>query len=269
MRSRLLALVALIAVASVPAFAAALESAPPASASDVVLVKAYGKVVAVHDADGQATLELAVDEAKEWRDDSDDKQPAAGIAGKSITAGLTEETKVHRGDAPAGLDALAPGTRVEALMSTDGSPVTPTCTFTLHDVWIATEKPAAKPDKPGHGFEFGFFPRNWHVRGDILGLDRVEGRNVMNLDVRRLNHAPKRFRDEGRRLASMDAYVIVPPRVVITDAGGGRIDFADLDVDDRVLVIGKFTRPAKWVKDDDGEATPTLVAKRVKVVRSR
>jgi hypothetical protein len=156
--------------------------------------------------------------------------------------------------------------KVRALLQTDGQPVTPTCTYTALHVAIQGDEAEAKPKAhPGSKFEAGFFPRLWHMRGPILGLERIEDRNVMNLDVRWLENAPKRFRDEGSRLAGLDAYVIVPDRVVITDEDGDRITFADLGVDDRVKVVGKFLKPEKWMVDESGDPTPTLIAKRIKV----
>lgn len=170
------------------------------------------------------------------------------------------ETKVFRNETAVDLEALTPGMKVKAILKTDGQPATPTHTFTLLNVFFAAPKP-----HPGATFETGFFPRLWHTRGQILSADRVEDRNILNLDVRQLENAPKRFRDEGGRLVHLDAYVIVPDRVVITDVDGRRIGFADLNVDDKIKIVGKFLRPASWMKDESGEPAPTLLAKRIKV----
>lgn len=261
MRRRWLAVLAVLTVGLIPAFAAAEETAEPVDTStSAVLVKAYSTVVAVTDGE-TATVELNVVEAHEWLDGSGAKTLATGINGQRIVAEVTADTTVFRGDRPVELDALKPGMKVKAMLQADATPVAPTSAYTLLQAYIEVPKPA----HPGTKFELGFFPRLWHVRGPILGLDRVEGRNVMNLDVRRLENAPRRFCDEGVRLVRLDAYVIVPERVVITDEHGKRIRFDELRVDDRVKVVGKFLRPAKWMADESGDPTPTLVAKRIKV----
>jgi hypothetical protein len=260
MRRRLLMLMAVLTVGLVPALAAGQETVGADPATPVVLVKAYSTVVGVATGEAGTTVTLDVAEAHEWLDGSDAKALATGINGQRIVGNVTEDTAVYRGDDRVGLDALKPGMKVKAMLRTDGTPVTPTCVYSLLQVYIE----APKPVHPGTKFERGFFPRLWHVRGPILGLDRVEGRNVMNLDARRLENAPRRFRDEGVRLVSLDAYVIVPERVVITDEHGKRIRFDELEVDDRVKVVGKFLRPESWMSDESGP-TPTLLAKRIKV----
>ena len=261
MKKRFIALLAVLTLGVIPAFAAAVETPPLGEPpAPVVLVKAYSTVVAVTTDETGTTVEFDVDEAHEWLDGSETKTLATAVNGHHIVAGVTADTRVFRNDTAVEVDALKPGMKVKALLKADGQPVTPTSTYTLLEVYYAAPK-----SHPGNAFEDGFFPRLWHTRGQILGMDRVEDRNVINLDVRQLEHAPKRFRDEGGRLAHLDAYVIVPDRVVITDVDGRRIAFADLNVDDRVKIVGKFLRPATWMKDESGEPTPTLLAKRIKV----
>ena len=263
MRKRLLAVLAVLTVGLIPALAAAVETTPPAPGTPVVLVDAYSVVVGVTtDATG-ATVELDVREAHDRLDGTETRTLSTGINGQHIVAHVTADTLVSRNDDNVGLDALEPGTKVKAMLQTDCQPVVPTCAYTLVHAYIAA--PTPEPTNPGEKFELGFFPRLWHVRGPILGLDRVEGRNIMNLDVRRLVNAPHRFRDEGMRLVSLDAYVIVPDRVVITDENGMRIEFGDLRVDSRVKVVGKFLRPSKWMTDRSGRPTPTLLARRIVV----
>jgi hypothetical protein len=260
MRKRIAAVFAVLTVALVPAFAGATE-VPAGGTAPVVLVKASPATIVEVTPE---SMVLDVADGYEWLDGTEEKVPATGIKGQRITVGLGEKSIVRRGDEAVGRDALKAGLVIKALLQTDGQPVTPTCTFTLVEAYLDG------PPKvhPGDKFETGFFHRLWHVRGSILGLDAVEGRNVMNVDVRRLENAPKRFRDEGSRLARMDAYVIVPPRVVITDENGHRIAFSGPDVDDRVKVVVKTLPKSKWMVDESGEPTPTLLAKRIKVKAS-
>ncbi len=261
MKKRFVALLAVVTLGLIPAFAAAVETPPVGETGPpAVLVKAYSTVVAVTAGETGKTVEFAVEEAHEWLDGSETMNLATGINGQHIVAGVTADTRVYRNETAVDLEALKPGMKVKAILKADGQPVTPTNTFTLLEVYFAAPKP-----HPGAKFEAGFFPRLWHTRGQILGTDRVEERNILNLDVRMLENAPKRFRDERSRLVHLDAYVIVPARVVITDVDGRRIAFADLKVDDKIKIVGKFLRPASWMKDESGEPTPTLLAKRIKI----
>ncbi len=261
MRKRFVGLLAVLTLGLVPAFAAAVD-APPTTppAAPIVLVKAYATIVAVTPAEAGATVEFDVQEAHDRLDGATTETLSTGINGQHIVGAITPDTHVFRNDTAVDLAALQPGMKVMALLKTDCQPVAPSCAYTVRSVNFQAPKP-----NPGDKFEGGFFPRLWHTRGQILGIDRVEDRNILNLDVRQLEYAPRRFRDEGSRLVHLDAYVIVPDAVVITNADGRRIAFADLNVDNRVQVIGKFLRPARWMKDESGEPTPTLLAKRIKV----
>lgn len=256
---RLFALFALLTVGLVPAFAGAVDAPPPAPGAPAVLVKAWTTVTAVT----PDAVTLKVVEAVEWVDGTETKVPANALMAQEITAARVPETVVAKHDVAVEYGTLAVGMTVRALLRTDVQPAVPTGAFAL--LHAAIQVPEGPKVHPGDKYEPAFFPRLWHMRGAILGLDRVEDVNVMNLDVRRLENAAKRFRDEGVRLSNMDAYVIVPAKVVITDVDGRRIAFADLDVDDRVKVVGKVLRKEKWMLDESGEPTPTVLAKRIKV----
>lgn len=265
MKKRLIALLALLSLGLIPAFATAVDAvdAPPKGepgAEQVLLVKAYSTVIAVTPAEAGTTVEFEVQDAYEWFDGSETRVPATALNGQHIVGGVTADTRVLRNGEAVDFGNLKPGMKVKAIMKADAQPVSPTSMFTLLEAYYEVAKP-----HPGAKFESAFFPRMWHTRGQILGMDRVEDRNVLNVDVRRLEHAPKRFRDEGSRLCRLDAYVIVPGRVVISDVRGRRMAFADLNVDDRIKIVGKFLRPDKWMKDESGEPTPTLLAKRIVV----
>lgn len=261
MRKRFVGLLAVLTLGLIPAVAAAVDAPPPAPpAAPIVLVKAYATVVAVTPVETGTTVEFDVQEAHDRLDGSTTETLSTGINGQHIVGAVTPDTRVFRNDTAVEFAALQPGMKVMALLKTDCRPVAPSCAFTVRSVNFHAPKP-----NPGDKFEGGFFPRLWHTRGQILSISRVDDRNILNLDVRQLENAPKRFRDEGSRLVHLDAYVIVPDTVVITNADGRRITFADLTVDGRVQVVGKFLRPAKWMKDESGEPTPTLLAKRIQV----
>lgn len=259
MKKRFLAMLAVLALGLVPALAVAGDP-PPAdpSAPPSVLVKAYSMVTAVTD----TSVEIDVIEAHDWLDGTETYNLSTGINGQRIVVGMTAETMVLKNGMPAERSQLAPGMKIKAYLTTDVQPVTTANVFTATKLAFEVPKP-----HPGKKFETGFFPRLWHTRGKVLGFSEWEGMNVLNLDVRRLDNTPKRFRDERVRLINMDAYVIVPPKVVITDDNGRRIAFSDLTVDSRIKVVGKFLRPVKWLNDETGEPTPTLLARRIKVTQ--
>ena len=262
MKKRLMALFAVLSLGLVPTVSAAVEApATDPAAPAVVMVKAYSEVVAIStDAAGATSVEFAVEDAYTWVDGTDVKVPAPELNGQRIVGAVTPETRVFRNDKPIAIADLQPGMKLKALLTTDVQPVAPTNAFTLREVYHSVPKP-----NQGLKFEGAFFPRLWHTRGEILGMDRVEDRNILNVDVRNLENTPKRFRDERARVMHLDAYVIVPEKVVITGVAGNRIAFADLQVDDRIKIVGKYLRPDKWMKDESGDPTPTLLAKRIKV----
>ena len=260
MKKRFLAVLAVLALGVVPALAVAIAPPPTdPAAPPAVMVKAYSTITAVTD----TAIDLDVVEAHDWLDGTETFNLSTGINGQHIVAGLTPETMVLKNGMPADLAALQPGMKVKAYLTTDVQPVTTANVFTATKIAFEVPKP-----HPGERFEPGFFPRLWHTRGKVLGFTTWEGMNVINLDVRRLENTPRRFRDERVRLINMDAYVIVPENVVITDVAGHRIPFAQLTVDSRIKVVGKYLRPDRWLKDETGEPTPTLLARRIKVKES-
>jgi hypothetical protein len=103
------------------------------------------------------------------------------------------------------------------------------------------------------------------MTGQVLSTYDSGGKNVIDVDVNRLLNPPKRFKDEGDEVADQGALLIVDAKVKITK-DGKRISLADIEADDNLRVMGKFLRPAKWLKDEDDEPTPTLRAKRIEVL---
>jgi hypothetical protein len=199
---------------------------------------------------------------------------------------MTFHSKISRGEETLPFEALKVGDQVGGSLSTTGIP-TPDSAFDIVYIWCpggksvpvpggdnprvgpgapGTPAPGTKPDGPDHAFGGGFFRWNRTLRGEILGTDVVDGKNVINLDVLRFFAIPKGLRDEGREVVSLDSLVVVGPKLVITDADGKRIAFSDLKVDDKLEPKGRFQKEAKWLVDESGEPTPTLTAKRTCVL---
>lgn len=279
MTRRLLALVAglaLSAAAPVAGLAAGpTPPPPPPPGSTAVLVHATVS------SNSPAAVVLTVREAATSAPLTDVKTPVPGLAGQDVTASWCPFSTVWDGARQAGFDFLKAAMPVEGLITTTGEP-TPTaayCVVRLKTAGTTTPAPPPGPgttpgaepphppagDRPGSDFDRGFFARNWRMTGDVLGTDTVDGKDVIDLDVQRLVGGPKRFRDEGREVAALDALVIVGPKVVITTTDGTRIGFGDVQVDDALQVVGRVLRPAAWLDDSSGQPTPTVFAKRIRV----
>lgn len=279
MQSRTLALVGVLALGLLPALGVGQDPAQPPAPTPpggVTHVKAEAHVIGVEkDAEGRATVKLETIGGIQWPGENvDARSDATALAGAHVRALLAPGAEIFVADRPAGIEALANGAKGKFLLRTTCSPVAPTCAFDLLKAYVAgtpAPKPPVGPKAPiepqaTHGFELGFFPRLWTLRGDVLGVEKDGEKVIVNVDVRRLVNQMKRFNDEGRRLARLDAYVVIGPKTVVTDEDGDRIAAKDLAVDASVKVIGKFLKPEKWVIDETEEKVPTLVAKRVKVV---
>lgn len=287
MKPRALTIVGVLALGLLPALAGAQGPTAPlpgtgtaplfAPADPVINVKAPASVYGVMtDEAGRTKVKLIVQEgAIEWPGENiDARADATGLFGKYVYTYVTPETEVFVADRPADLAALKPGVTGKFQLRTNCTPVTEGCMYELRSAFVAGVAPVKPPtppkpegDKaPVHGFELGFFPRLWTVRGDVLGLEQEAEKVVVNVDVRRLVNQAKRFNDEGRRLARLDAYVVIGPKAVVTDERGQRIAAKELQVDDSVKVVGKFLKPDKWIVDEADDKVPTLLAKRVRVI---
>jgi hypothetical protein len=138
---------------------------------------------------------------------------------------MTFCSKINRGNDTVPFADVKVGDQVGGSLSTTGAP-TAASAFDIVYIWYpggktapvppaadapraAPEGPGTKPGSEGSGsaFDGGFFRWNWKLRGEILGADQVDGKNVINLDVMRFFAIPKGLRDEGREVVSLDALV--------------------------------------------------------------
>jgi len=124
----------------------------------------------------------------------------------------------------------------------------------------SADQPACGPGAPP-AFERGFLNRVWKFVGEIDGYD--EG--VLSITVAKILNLPKRFRDQDDSLVDEDARVLVAAGVrVVKD--GKRVGRAELADAENVRVHGKLLKPSKWQKDEDGERTPTIRAKKIHIL---
>jgi hypothetical protein len=275
LKRRILSLLATLALVAVPALALGQSEQPAPTEPQKTFLKFQGVVLT----NAEGTITFKVKEGWRVTEGTWAKVAAPDFTDQVVTAKFYDYSKVHRGNEVVDHIAAAPGTELAGSLGVSAGDVLPASDFCVLELWIAGEKTAPKPpakpehpkhpevgeDHPGFGFDLGFFSLNYRVRGEVLGTDTVDGKNVLNVDVSRVLGGPRRFRDEGREVATMDAFVTVGPRVVITTLNGTKIPFADVQVDDKVQVIGRFLRPEKWLADETGEPTPTLYAKRIKI----
>lgn len=238
--------------------------------------KTFPKFQGVVLTNAEGTITFAVKEGWRVTEGVWTKVAAPGFTDQVVTAKFYDYSKVHRGSEVVDHMRAAPGTELGGSLGVSGGDVLPTSDFCVLELWMAGEKTAPPPakdkkqprvgeDHPGFGFDLGFFSLNYRVRGEVLSAETVEGKNILNVDVSRVLGGPKKFRDEGREVATMDAFVTVASKVVITTQDGTKIPFGEVQVDDRVQVIGRFLRPEKWLADEAGEPTPTMYAKRIKI----
>lgn len=290
MKSRALTVMSVVALGLLPAAVAAqgTVTAPQcgsslAAADQVVNVKINGSIYGVFTEGATTRVKFQVKGGFEWPGENvDARKDATALIGGYVYTLVTPRTEVYVNSRPANLAVLTQGMTVTASLRTNGSPVSGSCSFELLKVYVegdaapAAPKPAAEVKPPeqkpeiappaAHGFELGFFPRLWSLRGDLLGLERDGEKTIVNLDVRKLDNQAKRFNDEGRRLTRLDSYVVIGPKTVVTDENGERISAKELRIDDNIRVIGKFLKPEKWIVDETDEKVPTMVAKRVRVL---
>jgi hypothetical protein len=116
-------------------------------------------------------------------------------------------------------------------------------------------------------------PREPKFRPSLLNrVWRFEGSadffedGVLGMTVETVKGLPKRLRDQDDELLDQDALVLVGSRTKVYGTDGKRTTADKLADADRVSVRGKLLPPAKWRDDEDGQATPTLRAKRVYVL---
>jgi hypothetical protein len=141
------------------------------------------------------------------------------------------------------------------------------------------DEPAAEPEDPGADegddrgddgdhreaprFAAGFLNRVWRIAGSADGFED----GVLDFTAARFMKLPHRFADQDDDIVGEDSRVLVTPRTRVVDADHRRLSGDDaasaLDDADRVVVLAKLLPQAKWLEDEDGEAVPTLRAKRV------
>jgi hypothetical protein len=279
LKRRILSLLAALALVAVPAVALGQSETPAPAPPQQTFLKFQGVVLT----NAEGTITIKVKEGWRVTEGTYTKVAAPDFTDQVVTAKFYDYSKTHRANELVDNMAAGPGTELAGSLGVSGEDVLPTAAFCVLELWMPGDKSATKPptkpenpegkpkhpavgeDHPGFGFDLGFFSLNYRVRGEVLGAETVEGKNILNIDVSRVVGGPKRFRDEGREVATMDAFVTVASKVVITTNDGTKIPFAEIQVDDKVQVVGRFLRPEKWLADEAGEPTPTMYAKRIKI----
>ena len=117
-------------------------------------------------------------------------------------------------------------------------------------------------DRKAPKFRPSFLNRVWRFEGSA---DSFED-GVLGMTVETVKGLPRRLRDQDDELLDQDALVLVGSKTKVYGADGKRTTADKLADADRVSVRGKLLQPAQWRDDEDGQATPTLRAKRVYIL---
>ena len=112
-------------------------------------------------------------------------------------------------------------------------------------------------------FRPSFLNRVWRFEGSADSYDA----GVLGMTIESVKGLPKRLRNQDDSLIDQDALVLVGSKTRIYGVDGKRTTEDALVDADRVGVTAKLLPPAKWQDDQDGQATPTLRAKRVYILK--
>lgn len=164
------------------------------------------------------------------------------------------------GDGPGG-----PGGGPDAPGSGPGAPGGgPGCAPTAPTPAAPKRPAAANAGSAGCGtpsFAAGFLSRVWKFQGEVDSVQDGE----FSFTIAKVLNLPKRMREQDDELVDQNAIVLVAKTVRIVK-GGKRVAASALDDAENVVVHGKLLRTAKWHKDEDGESTPTIRAKKIVIV---
>ncbi len=108
-----------------------------------------------------------------------------------------------------------------------------------------------------------FLNRTWRFSADADGYEDGE----LGATLSRIISLPAAYAAQDDELVGQDLDVLAGAKVKVYNRAGRRIARAKLDQADRVVAVGKLLPPEKWAEDEDGEAIPTVRAKRITVTK--
>jgi hypothetical protein len=193
--------------------------------------------------------------------------PGAHLAGK-VDRRTDPPTVVALLDSTCGEERPKPECPATRNYDEDGcprpEPPKPECPAPDNDRRVAHEGRCENQggDRKAPKFRPSFLNRVWRFEGSA---DFFED-GVLGMTVESVKGLPKRLRDQDDELLDQDALVLVGSKTKVYGTDGKRTTADKLADADRVSVRGKLLPPAKWRDDEDGQATPTLRAKRVYIL---
>lgn len=114
-------------------------------------------------------------------------------------------------------------------------------------------------------FKAAFLHRVWKITGEANGFES----GMLDFTAGRFIRLPRRFSSQDDAVVGADTRVLVGSSTRVFDARRHRLAraavAAALDEAIDVTISAKLLPPAKWRKDEDGEAVPTLRAKRITI----
>ena len=103
-----------------------------------------------------------------------------------------------------------------------------------------------------------FISRVWKFVGEV----DYYGEGLLSMTLGKILNVPRKWRTQDDELLDQDTTVLVSERVrVFKD--GERVGREALDEANDARVHGKLLRPFRWLDDEDGEAVPTVRAKKI------
>jgi hypothetical protein len=108
-------------------------------------------------------------------------------------------------------------------------------------------------------FARGFLNRVWKFGVEIDGADAGK----INVTIGKVLNLPRSMRTQDDALVDEAAIVVLSGNIRIykngKPAGPGSLD----DLDGEAVIHGKLLAPSKWEKDEDGDAVPTIRARKI------
>jgi hypothetical protein len=118
------------------------------------------------------------------------------------------------------------------------------------------------PGGPAAGtpqFESRFINRVWKFEVAVDGYETGK----LQVTIDKVLNLPSRFRTQDDQIVDESAIVLVSGSVRVYD-GNERVRVSELeDADGTARIHGKLLRPDKWQADEDGEKVPTIRARKI------
>jgi hypothetical protein len=114
-------------------------------------------------------------------------------------------------------------------------------------------------------FKASFLNRVWSFDGNVDAVDL--GAHTLDMTTTGIENLPARFSNQDDALLDQDTKVRFNDNTRIYGPDGKRVTADYLPYAESVVVRGKLVAPKNWASDDNGDALPTLRAKRIYITQ--